>query len=204
MLLNWKQFCGFEPVSTLISVCSWYTKNFWLQFFRWFASSFSQLCFVGASFHKCPTTSLMITNLCGARTRRFITAFTRARYLSLSWANWIYCTFPAKYIQLQSPHLCFGLPSGLFPSGFLTKTLYTFLSYSMRDKYPAHLILLDLICLMAFWERVQNMKLLIEQLPLFSCYFIPLRSKYSPQNPLLKHPQLVLFPSCERSSFTPI
>jgi hypothetical protein len=27
-----------------------------------------------------------------------------------------------------------------------------------------------------------------------SRYFIPLRSKYSPQHPVLKHPQSVLFP----------
>jgi hypothetical protein len=31
------------------------------------------------------------------------------------------------------------------------------------------------------------------QLPPFSCYFIPLRSKYSPCNPLLIQPQSVLF-----------
>jgi hypothetical protein len=30
------------------------------------------------------------------------------------------------------------------------------------------------------WGWVQNMKLLTVQLPLFSCYFIPLRSKHSP------------------------
>jgi hypothetical protein len=32
--------------------------------------------------------------------------------------------------------------------GFFTKTLYTFLSSSMRATCPAHLILLDLICLL--------------------------------------------------------
>jgi hypothetical protein len=42
------------------------------------------------------------------------------------------------------------------------------------------------------------------QLSPFSRYFIPLRSKYSPQHPVLKHPQSVLFPLCYRPSFTAI
>jgi hypothetical protein len=32
------------------------------------------------------------------------------------------------------------------------------------------------------------------QLSPFARYFIPLRSKYSPQHPVLKHPQAMLFP----------
>jgi hypothetical protein len=39
------------------------------------------------------------------------------------------------------------------------------------------------------------MKFLIVQLPPFSRRLIPLRSKYSSQNPVLKHPQSMLFPS---------
>jgi hypothetical protein len=52
--------------------------------------------------------------------------------------------------------------------------------------------------------RVQIMELLITRFYLASCHFIPLRSKYSPKHPVLKHPQSVLFPWCERPSFTPI
>jgi len=36
------------------------------------------------------------------------------------------------------------------------------------------------------------------------CYLIPLRPKYSPQQPILKHPHPTFLRQCEGSSFTPI
>ena len=62
-------------------------------------------------------------------TRRFITALTSVRHLSLSWASPIQsiCTHPTSWrsILILSTHLRLGLPSGLLPSGFPTNTLYT-------------------------------------------------------------------------------
>ena len=62
-------------------------------------------------------------------TWRFITALTSVRHLSLSWASPIQSIFPHptswRSILILSTHLCLGLPSGLLPSGFPTKTLYT-------------------------------------------------------------------------------
>jgi len=61
-------------------------------------------------------------------TRRFVTALTSVRHLSLSWASPIQSPYPHptswRSILILSTHLCLGLPSGLFPSGFPTKTLY--------------------------------------------------------------------------------
>ena len=94
-------------------------------------------------------------------TRRFITALTSVRHLSLSWANPIQSTYPHhtswRSILILSTHLRLGLPSGLFPSGFPTKTLYTPLSSPIRATCPAHRILLGFITRTILGEEYRSL-----------------------------------------------
>ena len=78
-------------------------------------------------------------------TRRFVTALTSVRHLSLSWARPIQSIYPHptswRSILILSTYLRLGLPSGLlFPSGFPTKTLYTppLLTHTRHMPSPSH------------------------------------------------------------------
>ena len=94
-------------------------------------------------------------------TRRFITALTSVRQLSLSWASPIQSIYPHptswRSVLILSTHLCLGLPSGLFPSGFPTKTLYTSLTSPIRATCPPHLILLDFITRTIMGEQYRSL-----------------------------------------------
>ena len=72
--------------------------------------------------------------------RRFITLFTSARHLSKSWASSIHSMHPHptswRSILILSSHPRLGLPIGLFPSGFLNKSLSRFLLSPIRATFP--------------------------------------------------------------------
>jgi len=73
----------------------------------------------------------------------------------------------------------------------------------MHVTCPAHLNLLDSVTNNVWWS-IKVTKLLTMQSSPSSRHFLPLRSKYSPQNPVLKHPESVCFSVYERPIFTPI
>jgi hypothetical protein len=128
--------------------------------------------------------------------------FTRTLHLSLSSARSVEHISPQFHFNII-PHQSLGLPGVLFPSGFYTKLLYSLIFCPMCATYPLHLIL-DLIVLIILGERVQVVEILIMQFSLTSSAFISLRSKHSPQHPVLKHPQSMFLPECSKFSFIPI
>jgi hypothetical protein len=83
-----------------------------------------------------PWNRVLLENLTGSQlvkkfysfygTQKFITVLTSACHLSLSWASSIQFIPPHptswRSILILFSYLCLGLPSDLFPSGFLTKS----------------------------------------------------------------------------------
>ena len=84
-----------------------------------------------------------------------------------------------KSILILSYYLRLGLPSGLFLSGFPTKTLYALFLSLILITCPAHLIL-DLKTRMIFQST--DHKLVVMQSSPLPCYLVPLRPKYPPQH----------------------
>jgi len=108
----------------------------------------------------------------------------------LSQINTVHSLHPSSWRSslILSSHLQLGLPSGLFPSGFPTKSLYVLLLSPIRTTCPAHLILLYLITRMTFGEQYISLSYSIWSFSI-PRYLDPPRPKYSPQYPILKHLQ---------------
>jgi hypothetical protein len=100
-------------------------------------------------------------------TRKFDTAFTRARHLFLSWARLIHSIplHPTCWRSILIPsQLCLGLPSGLLPLGFPTKTLYAPLLSPVRAACPAYLSLHDLVTRMVPFLFLKTQSFVISKL----------------------------------------
>ena len=91
-------------------------------------------------------------------TQKFITVSTRPHNWPIPWAGKQSLQTTLLFLQdilILSSHLYLCLPSGLFPSGFPTKTLYIFLFYSMCATCSTHFIFLDITILIYYiWNTV--------------------------------------------------
>ena len=117
-------------------------------------------------------------------TQRFITTFTLDHHLYLSWANWILSMPPHptswRSNLILSSYLHLALPSGLFPSGFPTKTLYTPLLSPMCGTCPSHFILHDFTTRTILGEEYRSLSSSL-------CNFL-----HSPVTPSLLSPNILL------------
>ena len=137
-------------------------------------------------------------------TRRFIKAFTSARHLSLYPVRSIKSMPPPpnptswRSILILSSRLYLGTLSGLFPLGLPCRHL----SHTCYMPRPSQYSRFDHPSIIRW--TVQIITLLIMQLSPLPCYLVPLRPKYFPQHPILKHPHPTSLPHCQRPSFIPI
>ena len=136
-------------------------------------------------------------------TRRFITAFTSARHLPLFWASSTQSTPPTPHFL--KIHLNIILPSTSGSPMWSLSVKFPNQNPVYASPLPTHAIshiypiLLGLITRTILDEEYRSLSS-----SLCSFLLTPVRPKYSPQHPILKHPQPTHFPQCERPSFKPI
>ena len=130
------------------------------------------------------------------RTRRFITA--------LSWTRSIQSTISQPIssvcILILSIHLRLGFPSGLFPSGFRTKTVHSPLLSPIHAIFSAHFIPLYSITRIIFGEEFKNNAphCVISSIPLLP------RPSWGQISSSAPCSQPMCLPQSDRPSFTPV
>ena len=104
----------------------------------------------------------------------------------------------SRLILILSSHLPLGIASGLFPYGFPPNpnTLYRSLLSLRTCQMPHQSCLPWFECPNNTLSRAQIMKLHIMQCSPVSYFFLPLRPKYLPRHPVLRHTQSLFFNSC--------
>jgi hypothetical protein len=122
-------------------------------------------------------------------TRRFSAVFTLV--LMLSQINPLYIIpYYIRSIQILSSDIWLGYLNGLFFLAFPRKSYMHSSSfhacYMFFPSQPSCLVLSN-----SNWRRVEVTKLLIMQFSSTSYHSSPVQSKYSPQYPVIKHPQSV-------------
>ena len=91
------------------------------------------------------------------KTRRSITAFTKASLISLSWTRSVQSILTSRRsILILSSHLRLCLPSVLLPLSFPTTTLHASRLSSIRAACPANFILLNLITRMILARSTEH------------------------------------------------
>ena len=92
------------------------------------------------------------------------------------------CPHPTSwiFILILYSHLCLGIPSGLFHSGFPTKILYAPFLFPIRATCPVHFNVLDLVTQIIFGEQYRSVSSSL-------CNFL-----HSPVTPSLLGPNILL------------
>jgi hypothetical protein len=108
-----------------------------------------------------------------------------------------------RSIVFSFSHLSLGLPSGLVPSTFPIKILYTPLLYPIRATCFAHLIILDLITRTIFGEQYRSLTFPIRNFLHFLVTSSLLGSNILIRT-LFSNISQTFLPQCEWPSFTPI